>query len=101
MRASQWYRTNYGTIVISIIGVMLFMFFCKACAHVDLIDPGMITENAIKEAEQRERRQEAKDRKDAKEREDRKVQEQWRRDCELAEKRMKKIRDEIARLEDE
>lgn len=43
MKSSQWYRTNYGIIIVCAVVAVVFLK-----AHVDLIDVGMVAEN-IKE----------------------------------------------------
>jgi hypothetical protein len=48
MKSSQWYRRNYGVIVLSGILFATFVF-----AHVDLIDPGLIVEH-VKETMEKE-----------------------------------------------
>jgi len=54
MNVGEWYRNNYGMIIFWVIMPLLILVgFIKLCAHVDLIDPGLVYEN-IKEEQAKE-----------------------------------------------
>lgn len=50
MKSSQWYRRNYGLIILFGIGIAAFAY-----AHVDLIEPGLANENIMREMEKQDR----------------------------------------------
>lgn len=90
MNMGNWYRENYGQIVLElIIVVFLFCGVCNICAHVDLIDPGMVYENMMMEQERQEQRHKQQEQRDNERKKLRDEEHYYRMMCEKNDKERK------------
>ena len=89
----NWYRENYGKIIFwVVIPLLLGMGLVKLCAHVDLIDPGMVYENMMMELEKQERQEQRQREQEQRDREHQKLREEeqyYRMMCEKYDKEKK------------